>query len=99
MAKISLHIFTLTLLFLLACYSRAESNNATQVPHVDVDCDLVHSLKAIFAGQTPSIQEATDPVTTHDIGIDAQDNTQRIISDSKPNNESSIIFPPKWPPL
>jgi hypothetical protein len=99
MAKISLHILTLTLLFLLACYSRAETNNATPVPYVDVDCELVNSLKAIFAGQAPPSQEATDPATTYDAGSDARGNTQRIISDPETSCESSIIFPPRWPQL
>lgn len=97
MAKISLHILTLTLLFLLACSSKAETNNATQVPHVDVDCDLVNSLKAIFAGQAPPGQEATDPATTHEVDSDAQDNTQRIIGDPESSREPSIIIPPTWP--
>jgi hypothetical protein len=100
MAKISLHILILTLLFLLACSSRAETNNATQVPHLDVDCQLVDSLKAIFASQAPPSQEATDPAaTTHDVDSNAQDNTQRIISDLETSPESSIIVPPIWPQL
>jgi hypothetical protein len=98
MAKISLHILTLTLLFLLACSPRAETN-ATLVPHVDVDCELVNSLKAIFAGKAPLSQEATHSVTTHDVSFDVQDNTQRIISDPGTSCESSIIFPPVWPQL
>ena len=99
MAKISLHILTLTLLFLLACSSRAETNNASPVPHVDVDCELVNSLKAIFAGQAPPNQEETDPAITYDTDFDVRSNTQRIISDPETNCESSIIFPPVWPQL
>src|SRR2546423_4530469 len=96
MVQISLHILTLTLLFLLACSSWAETNDATRVPHVDVDLKFVSSLKAIFASHAPPSREATDPATTDDVGSGARDNVQRIISDPETNRESSIIFPPKW---
>jgi hypothetical protein len=85
MAQISLHIPTLILLFLLACSSWAQTNNATQVPHVDVDYELVSSLKAIFASHS---KETTDS---------ARDNTQRIISDPETSRQSSIFHPPLLP--
>jgi hypothetical protein len=99
MARISLHTLTLTLLFLLACSSWAETNNVPQVSHVDVDDELVSSLKAIFASHAPPSKEATHLATTHDVGSDARENTQRIISDPETSRESSIIFPPTWPEL
>jgi hypothetical protein len=94
MAQISVYILTLTLLFLLTCSSWAETNNETQVPHVDVDYEFVSSLKAIFASHASPSQEPTDPVNAHHVG---SDNTQSLISDPETSHQSSIKTPPQWP--